>query len=172
MVAHSFAEERNWIMRGFLGLVFALAVMAPAQPVAAADEKAPVIIRMMVPANAEVWFDGVKTTQTGSLRQFVSPALVGGKAYSYRVRIVAGGEQSMDVTQPLAVRAGDRLTIDFRGGQARIIATGAGYYDPDAQGPAPAGATVPPSVPAAANPTPQQPFDSQTNRQFDNPPQG
>jgi uncharacterized protein (TIGR03000 family) len=126
----------------------------------------------MVPANAEVWFDGVKTTQTGSLRQFVSPPLVAGKAYAYQVRIVAAGEQSMDVTQPLAVRAGDRMMIDFRGGQARIIETAAGYYDPDAPAPAPARTNVAVSVPAAANPPSGQPFDSQTNRQFDNPPQG
>lgn len=43
-------------------------------------------VLVIVPANAEVWFDGVQTRQTGSHRTFWSPVLTPGKTYSYKVR--------------------------------------------------------------------------------------
>lgn len=40
-----------------------------------------------VPANAEVWFNGNKTKQTGQVRHFYSPQLEPGKNYVYSLRV-------------------------------------------------------------------------------------
>src|SRR6266404_8674517 len=37
-----------------------------------------VLISVSAPADAEIWFDGSKTVQTGTLRRFVSPPIVPG----------------------------------------------------------------------------------------------
>jgi uncharacterized protein (TIGR03000 family) len=42
---------------------------------------------LTVPEGAEVWFDGAKTTQTGSLRRFVTPPLTAGRKHTYEVRV-------------------------------------------------------------------------------------
>jgi uncharacterized protein (TIGR03000 family) len=43
-------------------------------------------ITLNVPPDAEVWFDGDKTRQTGPTRAYVSPPLTPGQAYTYHVR--------------------------------------------------------------------------------------
>jgi uncharacterized protein (TIGR03000 family) len=160
-------------MRAFLMTAVALGVLSAfagnPQPARAAPGDAPVVITMTVPANAEVWFDGTKTVQTGENRRFFSPPITAGRKYSYEVRVVAG---KMDLTRPLTVRAGDRINLDFTGAQVRESREGPGtaaaYYDPDAPGSA---ASVPLALPA--QPLRILPFESQTNPSFDSyPPQG
>jgi uncharacterized protein (TIGR03000 family) len=73
-----------------------------------------VLINVRVPAGAEVRFDGSKTSQTGGLRWFVTPALVPGRDYSYEIRarwMEAG--RAVEETRKINLRAGDRLTINF-----------------------------------------------------------
>lgn len=67
-----------------------------------------------VPANATIWFDGEKTTQTGSLREFVSPPLAPGRQYAYELR-ARWTEDGREVTQSrrITVRAGERVSITF-----------------------------------------------------------
>jgi uncharacterized protein (TIGR03000 family) len=43
-------------------------------------------IEVHVPPDAELWFDGTKTQQTGAVRQFVTPSLPEGKTSEYEVR--------------------------------------------------------------------------------------
>jgi uncharacterized protein (TIGR03000 family) len=43
-------------------------------------------IRLHLPADAEVWFEGHKTSQKGAVRDFYSPPLEPGKRFSYQVR--------------------------------------------------------------------------------------
>ena len=45
------------------------------------------LINMQLPANAEVWFSGDKTTQDGASRSFVTPALEQGHRYAYQVKV-------------------------------------------------------------------------------------
>ena len=100
----------------------ALAVLLPAGKPAAADQSKPaptapgrpVHFAIMVPADAEVWFDGAKTTQTGPDREFVSPPLRAGQSYSYdvRARWKEGGRE-FDRTRRVTFYAGDELTLDF-----------------------------------------------------------
>jgi len=44
-------------------------------------------ISLHVPADAQVWFDGKATKQTGTVRQYHSPELPPGKKYHYEVRV-------------------------------------------------------------------------------------
>jgi len=78
-----------------------------------ADAKVEMILK--VPANAEVWFNGVKTQpQTKSVRHFATPALEPGWNYSYDIR-VRWTEKSRPVeqTRRIFVRAGDRVTLNL-----------------------------------------------------------
>src|SRR5262249_51957393 len=78
------------------------------------EQKAVVDVRL--PANAELWFDGVKTAQSGGFRQFETPALAPVKDYHYDVR-AAWSENGREVTREkrVYVRAGDHVRVDFEG---------------------------------------------------------
>ncbi len=71
-------------------------------------------IEVMVPAaDAEVLFEGRKTTQTGKVRQFVSPPLEAGTyTYQIRCRWMRDG-QPAEATQTIQVRPGQRRLVDF-----------------------------------------------------------
>jgi len=75
----------------------------------------PVTVTLKVPANAEVWFNGAKTTQTGAVRQFQSPPVEPGATYEYEIR-VTWPEFGQPVTQTrhVTVRAGQNVDLDFR----------------------------------------------------------
>jgi uncharacterized protein (TIGR03000 family) len=79
---------------------------------APADNK--VRVHLIVPAEAEVWFDGERTSETGRTRDYVSPALTPGKHYSYaiRARWIENG-QPVDQTRKVTVGAGAVTTVDF-----------------------------------------------------------
>ncbi len=78
----------------------------------AADNRVRVEVR--VPADAEVWFEGSKTSQTGGVRHFVSPALTPGRRHTYtiRARWTENGRE-VDRTRQLDVWAGRGYTLDF-----------------------------------------------------------
>jgi uncharacterized protein (TIGR03000 family) len=82
--------------------------MAPVQ----ADTVAHITAR--VPANAELWFDGSKTTTTGSVREFQSPPLTPGSRYVYEVR-ARWKENGHEVTQTqkVEVTAGADVHLNF-----------------------------------------------------------
>jgi uncharacterized protein (TIGR03000 family) len=72
------------------------------------------VLTVRVPESAAVWFDEVKTSQTGAARRFVTPELPAGSAYSYAVH-ARWTENGLPVhrTRVVDVRPGDRLTVDF-----------------------------------------------------------
>jgi uncharacterized protein (TIGR03000 family) len=72
-------------------------------------------LRLIVPENAQLWFEGQKTSQKGRVRNFVSPPLTPGTTYNYSVRIRYTGENGREVekTQSIAVQANDWRTIDL-----------------------------------------------------------
>ena len=74
------------------------------------------VIEVKVPASdADVWFQGERTSRTGVVRQFRSPPLVVGRSYSYDV-LALWGEGATATSKELrkvSVRAGDRITVDF-----------------------------------------------------------
>jgi uncharacterized protein (TIGR03000 family) len=72
-------------------------------------------IDVMVPDSAEVWVEGVKTQQTGSLRHFVSPPLTPGREFSYDIRAKWTDKDGkvVDRTRPVQVHAGGQTMVNF-----------------------------------------------------------
>jgi len=82
-------------------------------------------IEVLVPAGAEVTFDGKKTRQTGQTRRFVTPALAGGTLYTYEVRATwaePSGSQVIGI-RSVDVAAGQNVVVDFRDAEAQASAT-------------------------------------------------
>jgi len=89
---------------------------APAVPEnaqAQTDNKAHMLL--LVPDNAEVWFQDQKMSRTGSEREFISPELTPGKSYTYKVRARYTKEDGkvVDDTRDIRVKANDKWSIDF-----------------------------------------------------------
>jgi uncharacterized protein (TIGR03000 family) len=81
-----------------------------------------------VPADADLWFDGVKTTQAGPHREFVSPPLRAGHYYSYDVRVRWKNKgREDDLTRHVTFYAGDQVNLDFTGDR---IQTQHSFYSP------------------------------------------
>jgi uncharacterized protein (TIGR03000 family) len=75
----------------------------------------PATLTVRVPAEAEVWLQGMRTGQSGPERVFVSPPLRPGPEYAYEIRArwrQADGRDA-DWTRRVRVRAGEQLKIDF-----------------------------------------------------------
>jgi len=73
-----------------------------------------VMFGVRVAANAELWFEGSKTSQDGPFRVFESVPLKPGVDYSYEIRArwTENGKE-FDQTRKLTVRAGDHVAINF-----------------------------------------------------------
>jgi uncharacterized protein (TIGR03000 family) len=71
-------------------------------------------VRVIVPADARVWFGNSATRQTGPVRHFESPELTPGKGYAYEVtaRWTEGGKD-VTRTRHVDVRANSSATVDF-----------------------------------------------------------
>jgi uncharacterized protein (TIGR03000 family) len=114
---------------GLLSVAGAVALAAPPGGVRAEERMPPrpVAIRLWLPADAEVWFEGVKTVQTGAVRSFVSPVLAPGQDYVYTLRVRwTEGARPVERTRLLTVRAGDTIALEFSG---RGVAEARGYAD-------------------------------------------
>jgi uncharacterized protein (TIGR03000 family) len=89
----------------------AAAILWPSKP-ARPDNRARIWLR--VPENAEVWFDGAKTKQTGTLRYYFSPPLAAGKTYFYQVQVRWKTDSTtIERKRQIGVRAGDELRLDL-----------------------------------------------------------
>jgi uncharacterized protein (TIGR03000 family) len=78
----------------------------------APDSSAHVSLR--VPAGAAVWFDGNRTRQTGSLREYVSPPLRAGRTYVYDVRVRWDRDgKPVEETRRVRVWANARIDLDL-----------------------------------------------------------
>jgi uncharacterized protein (TIGR03000 family) len=99
--------------------LYAGGAAAPAQdPQAAADRPPPddaAHLQLIVPENAEVIVDGMKTTQTGTTREFVTPQLPTGSRYSYQitVRYTDKNGKAVEDTRDIRFQANDWFAIDF-----------------------------------------------------------
>ena len=76
-----------------------------------------------MPADVEVWIEGIKTQQTGAERQFVLPPLSPGQDYMYelKARWTENG-RPVTRTRQILVRAGDRGGVDFTQPEEEAIA--------------------------------------------------
>ncbi|HZZ82531.1 MAG TPA: TIGR03000 domain-containing protein, partial [Gemmataceae bacterium] len=72
-------------------------------------------IRVIVPdANAQVWFDGTLTKQTGTDRLFSTPTLTNGSTGTYRVRAswMQNGKETIQ-ERAVTVSPGQTYIVDF-----------------------------------------------------------
>jgi uncharacterized protein (TIGR03000 family) len=71
-------------------------------------------VSVRVPAGAEVWFDGQKTTASGSIRRFRTPPLTAGNRYAYDVTVRWQEDgQSVTRSQSVFVSAGGNVEVVF-----------------------------------------------------------
>jgi uncharacterized protein (TIGR03000 family) len=90
------------------------AVVSGVQAQTAAGDKAVAEITVIVPANAEVLFDGAATMQRGTERLFTTPALDVGKKFTYEVRAKwSAGGKTVDNTRKVEVSGGGKVRVDF-----------------------------------------------------------
>jgi uncharacterized protein (TIGR03000 family) len=89
-------------------------VVNPTAPTPAAPAADAAQVEVHVPPDAQVWFDGNPTTQTGELRTYVSPPLPADKPFHYDIRARwTDNGKVVDQTRSVEVRAGRRTTVDF-----------------------------------------------------------
>jgi uncharacterized protein (TIGR03000 family) len=103
--------------------LLALAVALLLQTSARAQEgrEEPATIRVELPDDARLTFDGEATVSTGSYRVFFSPPLARGKAFSYTLRAERmQGDKPMSLTKTITVRAGEEKRVDLRSGYATV----------------------------------------------------
>jgi uncharacterized protein (TIGR03000 family) len=75
---------------------------------------APVLIDVRTPPDAQILFDGQKTTQTGMTRSFVSPPLKPGQNFSYEIKAkwTEDGKE-FSRTRKVPVHSGEWLIVDL-----------------------------------------------------------
>ena len=71
-------------------------------------------LTIIVPEGTELWFNGMKTTQTGTRREFDTPPLTPGEDFQYTIkaRWTEGGKP-VEVTRTVLVRANTSQVIDL-----------------------------------------------------------
>jgi uncharacterized protein (TIGR03000 family) len=81
-------------------------------------------VTVLVPPDAQVWFENRATSQKGGERDFVSPPLDPTRNYVYdiRARWNEGGRQ-VEQTRTAEVHAGSQITVDFRAAAAAQTGT-------------------------------------------------
>jgi uncharacterized protein (TIGR03000 family) len=107
-----------WRIKCCLSVLFALGWAATLTPPARAQVRTPdphtALIRIRVPAGAEISFDNSRTRQRGSDRTFVTPALDADQRYTYEIRAHWDwDDQRIERTHRVTFRPGDRIDIDF-----------------------------------------------------------
>ena len=107
---------------GLIGLALVVAVsLATGQQPAA---KKPVILILLVPADAKIEIEGVErapTKSTGERRRFASPAMEVGPKYVYTIRATWTKDgKAVTVTRDVFVRAGEDNEVDLREEEAGV----------------------------------------------------
>ena len=93
-------------------------------PAIASQADLTVHLTVSVPADAELWVDGSKTTSTGSVREFQSPPLRPGQfAYEVRAHWTENG-RNITQTQKVAVSPGAHIAVNFSIGPVQTQSQG------------------------------------------------
>jgi uncharacterized protein (TIGR03000 family) len=72
------------------------------------------LVSVRIPAEAELWFDDAKTSQTGSYRQFATPPLPAGRELVYTLRARWRlRDVELHRVEVVRVQPGARVTVDF-----------------------------------------------------------
>jgi uncharacterized protein (TIGR03000 family) len=100
----------GFVLRDPIPLGPSLTTVEPLAPVRVAT----LTVRMPT-ANAELYIQGTRMTGTGTVRDFVTPALATNRDYTYDIRAVWRDQAGREVSRErhLTVRANDKLDIDL-----------------------------------------------------------
>jgi uncharacterized protein (TIGR03000 family) len=118
-----------WLPGLALAAVLALADVRPGYGSYPGIPDKPVAARITlhVPADAEVWFDGQLTTETGSERKFSSPPVDPQRHYAYEVRVRwREGSEVVERTRQVRFHGGEKVTVDFLDNGKATTAQGSG----------------------------------------------
>ena len=85
----------------------------------------PAIIDIHVPSYGDVWIQGVKMTQSGELRRFISPTLDPHQMYSYDItaRWIGKDGNPVVLDRRIIVKPGDHEAVDFVPPKQSILRT-------------------------------------------------
>jgi uncharacterized protein (TIGR03000 family) len=112
-----FGKERTqqWLLVRIRETDIQPVVVAKVDPVPApAANEEPATVQLSVPADAEIWFDGVATSKVGTERTFHTPPLERGIRYRYTVRARWTEDgKPVDESQSVIVRAGEAARVRF-----------------------------------------------------------
>ena len=73
-----------------------------------------VLVNVTIPADAKLTFQGAKTTQTGTVRHFLSPSITAGYRYAYSVQATwMENGQAITKSRSFEVQPGDVVQIVF-----------------------------------------------------------
>lgn len=87
---------------------------APHELVPAAQANVATITIQVPTPDADVWIEGTKMRQKGTIRRFITPSLTPGAIYSYEIRAAwSANGRTVGDTQRLSVQAGDRPSLVF-----------------------------------------------------------
>jgi uncharacterized protein (TIGR03000 family) len=73
-----------------------------------------ILFEVRAPEKAEIWFEGKKTEQTGTVRQYVSSGLTPGQVYTYELKAkwMEDGKEKAE-TKQIEVTAGQFKSVDL-----------------------------------------------------------
>jgi uncharacterized protein (TIGR03000 family) len=72
-------------------------------------------ITVLLPDEAELWFDSTMRPAIGQVREFTTPPLAAGQTYTYSLRARwLDGNTFRDQTQTVTFARGDNVTVNFR----------------------------------------------------------
>lgn len=98
------------------------ALPPPGPPLPLAGDPTAAHLEVRVPADAEVWLEGMKTHQTGALRLFASPPLVTDQDYVYEIKAKWSEDaRPIEQSRSVTVRAGQRLRVDFLSSEGDML---------------------------------------------------
>jgi uncharacterized protein (TIGR03000 family) len=96
------------------GTVSSQAAPSGSRPVTWSPTDGTALIEIKVPADAQIWFDGTRTAQTGAVRYYVTPRLGAGRTWTYEVRARWQQDgQPVTRTRQLQLEAGKEARLDL-----------------------------------------------------------
>jgi uncharacterized protein (TIGR03000 family) len=74
------------------------------------------VITVKLPAGAALYIDGNRNSSIDAVRQFTTPLLPAGQEFAYllKAEVMRNGHPEQ-LTQKVAFRAGEQVTVDFSG---------------------------------------------------------
>jgi uncharacterized protein (TIGR03000 family) len=113
-------------------LILTLAALSLVPVVTGQQQPGTATLNIKVPPDAKLYFDNAITSQTGTMRTFVTPPLKAGSKFVYAIKVdVIRGGQTLSETKHVDFQAGQTVDVDFTAiGQPQQAQGAAGEADP------------------------------------------